>query len=340
VVARFSLNDLSVPIVGAPMAGGPSTPQLAAAVSNAGGLGFLAGGTLSATQLAEAILATRGLTSSAISVNLFVPQHPHGNAEQFGAFAAAISGTAAHYGVAPGEPLHDDDDWAAKLDGVCDLRPEVVSFTFGSPTAADCRRFAEAGISTFVTVTQFEEAVIALNYGADGLVAQGPSAGGHRATFDQCVTPPIAPLEELIAALTAGLDCPVVAAGGLSTATDVKRLTGIGAVAAQVGTALLLADEAGTNPVHRAALRDSQFDQTVVTGVFTGRYARSLRNRFFDEHDRDAVIGFPAVARITGPVLAAAVRNGDPHGTSLWAGTAFKDVKTGSAVDIVRDLAA
>lgn len=110
-------------------------------------------------------------------------------------------------------------------------------------------------------------------------------------------------------------------------------------MAAQVGTALLLVDEAGTTAVHRSALRDPQFDQTVVTRVFTGRYARSLRNRFIDEHDQDAILGFPAVARITGPILAAAVRNGDPHGTSLWAGIAFKDAETGPAFDIVRTLA-
>jgi nitronate monooxygenase len=189
-------------------------------------------------------------------------------------------------------------------------------------------------------VTTFDEAAIALKCGVDVVVAQGPQAGGHRATFDQLATPPVARLDDLVAALTAKVDCPVVAAGGLATTADVERVRGAGAVAAQVGTALLLADEAGTTAVHRSALRDPQFDQTVVTRVFTGRYARSLRNRFIDEHDQDAILGFPAVAKITGPILAAAVRNGDPHGTSLWAGIAFKDAETGSAVDIVRKLAA
>jgi nitronate monooxygenase len=340
VVDRFSLTDLSVRIVGAPMAGGPSTPQLAAAVSNAGGLGFLAAGMLSAMQLAEALLVTRGLTSGAIAVNLFAPQQYRGNAEQFRRFAAAISGEAARYGVSLGEPFHDDDGWAAKLDVMCDLRPEVVSFTFGLPTRDQCRRLTDAGILTLATVTSVDEAVIALNCGVDAVVAQGPGAGGHRATFDQLATPPAATLEDLVAALTAEVDCPVVAAGGLATTADVQRVRGAGAVAAQIGTALLLANEAGTNSVHRAALRDPQFDRTVVTRVFTGRYARSLRNRFIDEHDQDAIFGFPAVARMTGPILAAAVRNGDPHGTSLWAGIAFKDAQTGSAVDIVRKLAA
>jgi nitronate monooxygenase len=340
VVDRFALTDLSVRIVGAPMAGGPSTPALAAAVANAGGLGFLAAGMLSAEELADAILVTRGLTPGAIGVNLFVPQPRKGTAEQFRAFAAAMSQEAGNYRVLLGEPSHDDDDWAAKLDVVCDLRPEVVSFTFGSPTQRECRRFTSAGVLTLATVTTLDEADIALGCGIDAVVAQGPCAGGHRATFDPVVLPGNAPLYDLVAALIAGLDCPVVAAGGLATTSDVRRLREVGATAVQIGTALLLTDEAGTNPVHRAALRDPQFDRTVLTRVFTGRYARALRNRFIDDHERDAIYGFPEVAKMTAPVLSAAVKAGDPHGTSLWAGTAFRDAKTGSAVDIVRELAA
>ena len=322
------------------MAGGPSTPSLAAAVTNAGGLGFLAGGMLSATQLADAILATRGLASGAIGVNLFVPQPYRGDAQQFRAFAAAIAQEEENYHAQLGNPSHDDDDWVAKLDVVCDLRPEVVSFTFGSPTLRQCRRVSGAGILTLGTVTTVDEARRALSCGIDAVVAQGPAAGGHRATFDPLAAPSDDALDDLVAALIAGLNCPVVAAGGLATATDVKRVLGAGATAAQIGTALLLADEAGTNPVHRAALCDPQFDQTVLTRVFTGRYARSLRNRFIDEHEQDAIFGFPEVARMIAPLQAAAVRIGDPHGTSLWAGTAFRHAKTGSAVDIVRGLAA
>jgi nitronate monooxygenase len=321
------------------MAGGPSTPALAAAVANAGGLGFLAAGMMSADELADAIAATRRLTTGAIGVNLFVPQQRQATPQQFRAFAAALSQEAGDYGVTLGKPCHVDD-CAAKLDVVFDLRPEVVSFTFGSPSLRQCCRMTGAGILTLATVTTVDEAEIALSCGADAVVAQGPRAGGHRATFDPLAAPAEVPLDDLVAALIAGVDCPVVAAGGLATATDVMCVRSAGATAAQIGTALLLADEAGTNPVHRAAFCDPQFDQTVITRAFTGRYARALRNRFIDEHERDAIYGFPEVARMTAPVLAAAVRVGDPHGTSLWAGTEFRHAKTGSAVDIVRDLAA
>jgi nitronate monooxygenase len=322
------------------MAGGPSTPALAAAVANSGGLGFLAAGMLPAAKLADVIAAARMLTSGPIGVNLFVPQQRHGNVEQFRAFAAALSEEAGNYGVTLGKPSYDDDDWSAKVDVVCDLRPEVVSFTFGSPSEGQCRRIKEAGILTLATVTTVKEAKTALSCGVDGVVAQGPNAGGHRATFDPLAHPAEVPLDDLVDKLIARFDCPVVAAGGLASANDVRRVRCAGATAAQIGTALLLTDEAGTNPVHRSALSDPQFTQTVLTRAFTGRYARALRNRFIDEHEANAIYGFPEVAKMTAPVQAAAVKIGDPHGTSLWAGTSFQHARTGSAVDVVRELAA
>jgi nitronate monooxygenase len=336
---RFALTDLSDRIVGAPMAGGPSTPALAAAVANAGGLGFLAAGMLSAEQMADAIATARMLTTGPIGVNLFVSQARQGTAEQFRAFAAAMSLEAANYGVTLGKPCHADD-LTAKLDVVCDLRPEVVSFTFGSPTERQCSLLARTGVLTLATVTTVGEAELALSCGVDAVVAQGPQAGGHRATFNPLAVPADVPLDDLVAALIAAFDCPVVAAGGIATAADVMRVRCVGATAAQIGTALLLADEAGTDPVHRAALRDPQFEKTVITRAFTGRYARALRNRFVDEHEQHAISAFPEVAKMTAPILAAAARAGDPHGTCLWAGTAYRHAKTGSAVDIVRELAA
>jgi nitronate monooxygenase len=336
---RFSLADLSVRVLGAPMAGGPSTPELAAAVTNGGGLGFIAAGMVSAEDLADAIMAAKKLTGGALGVNLFVPQRPAATTERLDAFASALAPEAQHYGVVLGEPRHDDDEWAAKLEVVCDLRPEVVSFTFGAPSDDLCRRLAGVGALSVATVTTVGEAVIALSSGVDALVAQGPAAGGHRATFDALVAPPRDPLDDLVTALKVCFDCPVVAAGGIGTPRDVARMRDAGATAVQVGTALLLADEAGTNPTHRAALCDPQFTHTTMTRAFTGRYARALHNRFIDQHEADAIFGFPEVAMVTAPIQAAAVKLGDPHGAAMWAGAAFHHVKPGSAVDLVREFA-
>jgi nitronate monooxygenase len=172
----------------------------------------------------------------------------------------------------------------------------------------------------------------------DVLVAQGPRAGGHRATFDAAAKRPEEPLRELLAALASRVNAPLVAAGGLATSDDVRQVVGSGAVAVQCGTAFLLADEAGTNPVHRAALTSPEFRETVLTRAFTGRWARGLRNRFIEEHEHEAVFGFPEVGMLTGPIQAAAVKAGDPHGTSLWAGTEFRKARAGPVADIIGDL--
>lgn len=336
---RFALADLSVRVLGAPMAGGPSTPALAAAVTNGGGLGFLAAGLLSAEELADILLATRKLTSGPLGVNLFVPQWTLAIEEDLRALEAALAPEAEHYGVALGEVRREADEWDAKLEVVSDLRPEVVSFTFGSPSEEESRRLRSLGILSIATVTTVREAIVALRCGVDALVAQGPDAGGHRATFDPLAAAPRDRLDDLVADLLGCVDCPVVAAGGVATRRDVTRLREAGATAVQCGTAFLLSDEAGTNAVHRAALCDPQFTRTVLTRAFTGRWARALRNRFIDRHEADAIFGFPEVAMMTAPIQAAAVKLGDPHGVALWAGAAFQQARRGSAAEIVRELA-
>jgi nitronate monooxygenase len=334
----FDIRDLTVPVVVAPMAGGPSTPELAAAGTNAGGLGFVAAGYLTADTFADRVGAARDLSTGPLGVNLFVPQPSAATSADIEKYAAALAPEAEHYGAVLGDPVFNDDAWAAKLDVVLDLRPEVVSFTFGLPRAEECRRLTGAGITTAGTVTTVAEAETAVARGVDALVVQGPSAGGHRGTFDPVAQPNSQPLSELLAGVCARVDIPVVAAGGLAAAVDVDGVLRAGAVAAQVGTAFLLADEAGSSPVHRAALQDPQFTETVVTRAFSGRYARGLSNRFIDEHEAEAPFGYPEIHYLTSPLRAAAVRAGDPHAVNVWAGTGFRNAKAGPVSEIIRAL--
>ena len=335
----FDIRDLAVPVIVAPMAGGPSTPELAAAGTNAGGLGFVAGGYLTADAFADRIFAARKLTSGPLGVNLFVPQPSAGSRAAIDRYAAALASEAEHYGVRLGDPVYSDDEWPAKLDVVLDLRPEVVSFTFGLPTADWGRRFDDAGITAVSTVTTVEETETAVDWGAEALVLQGPSAGGHRGTFDPAAQPANQSLPELLAEVQDRFGIPLVAAGGLMSADDVNRVIAAGAVAAQLGTAFLLASEAGSSPVHRAALQDPQFTETVVTRAFSGRYARGLRNRFVDEHETQAPFGYPEIHYLTSPLRAASVRAGDPHATNVWAGTGFRQAKAASVAEIMGELA-
>lgn len=335
----LSLQDLAVPILGAPMAGGPSTPALAAAVSDAGGLGFVAAGYLTADRFAEVIAGARALTSAPIGVNLFVPQPSAANADELGRYRDLLAPLAEHYGAEIGRPHPDDDAWQAKLDVVADTAPEVASFTFGCPAPEIIARLQDRRVLVAVTVTSLDEAGVAVGAGADALVVQGPEAGGHRGTFDPVVRPGDEPLDSLLSAIVAAYDLPVIAAGGLSSAADVRRVLDGGAVAAQAGTAFLLAEEAGTNPAYRGALTDENFTETVVTRAFSGRYARGLANAFTARYDDVAPLGYPEVNQMTGPLRRAAVAAGDPHGTNLWAGTAWREISGGSAADIVAALA-
>lgn len=339
-MGTFDIRGLRRPVIVAPMAGGPSTPELAAAGSNAGGLGFLAAGYLTADALAERITAARGLTAEPLGVNLFAPQPSAGTSEQIQAYAAELAGEAQRYGVALGAPRYDDDAWGAKLDVVLDLRPEVVSFTFGLASQDEIDRLRGAGISTVGTVTTADEAKLAVSRGVDALAVQGPAAGGHRATFDPAAAPASQPLDELLAEVLAAVDVPVAAAGGLAGAGEVAAVLAAGAVAAQLGTAFLLADEAGSSPVHRAALQSPEFTETVVTRAFSGRYARGLRNRFIAEHDAQAPLGYPEIHYLTSPVRKASVAAGDPQATNVWAGTGWRQADSGSVAEIIDRLVA
>ncbi len=332
--------DIAVPIVGAPMAGGPSTPALAAAVSNAGGLGFVAGGYVSADRFADDITAARAATTGPIGANLFVPQPSVADWVQLEYYAEELEEVAEYYRVEVGQPIHgDDDEWERKLEVVADVRPELVSFTFGAPPPDVVRRLSALGLLVSVTVTSAYEAGVAIAAGADNLVVQGPSAGGHRGTFAPDLEPGEESLQQLLARIGSAHDVPLIAAGGLGTAEDIAAVLRWGAVAAQVGTALLLADEAGTNPTYRVALKNHEFDATLVTRAFSGRYARGLANNFTRLLDHVAPLGYPEINQMTKPIRAAAVEANDPHGTSLWAGTAYREARSGPAADIVASLA-
>ncbi|HWF30127.1 MAG TPA: nitronate monooxygenase [Mycobacterium sp.] len=333
--------DIMVPIVGAPMAGGPGTPALAAAVSNAGGLGFIPAGYLSPEQFADDIAAARAATTGPLGVNLFVPQPSVADWVALEYYAEELEDIADHYQVDVGRPeFGDNDDWERKLEVVADVRPELVSFTFGVPSPDVIRRLGALGLLVMITVTSAYEAGVAIAAGADSLVVQGPGAGGHRGTFAPDMDPGTESLHQLIDRIRNTHDVPVVAAGGLGTAEDVAGVLRRGAVAAQVGTALLLSDEAGTNQAHRTAMANPLFGKTIVTRAFSGRYARGLENEFIRMFDRIAPLGYPEVNQMTAPIRAAAAQLEDPNGMNLWAGTGFSAARPGPAADIIAGLVA
>ena len=348
------LDGLAVPVVAAPMAGGISTPELVAAVSEAGGLGFLAAGYLTADAVRDQIRATRELTGKPFGVNIFVPGDPAVDKVAVAGYADRLRGEALRYGVYLGDAVADDDWWADKLDVVLAEGVPVVSFTFGCPAPEVIERLRARGATVVVTVTSAAEARIAEEAGADVLCAQGQEAGGHRGTFDN--TDPVSSVDPVLnpelnptanpvprndlgvlpllrEVISAG-SLPVIATGGLSSGADVAAVLVAGAAAAQLGTLFLDCPEAGTKPAHRAALTESA--GTAVTRAFTGRPARGLVNRFLRQHSAVAPAAYPHVHHLTKMIRAA----GDPEAMSMWAGQGHRFVRAVPAAELVRELAA
>lgn len=334
------LDALAVPIVLAPLGGGPSTPELAAAVSNAGGLGFVAAAYLNAPDVAERLHAAQALTAGPLGVNLFVPGSGPAEPAGYSDYVQRIRRWANAKGAPAGEPRWEDDDWGAKVELLSSGEPavQVVSFTFGCPPAGTLERLRATGAELWVTVTSPEEARIAEQAGADALVVQGAEAGGHRGSFADRPGLPLYGLLALLDLVAATTRLPLVASGGIATGRALAAVLAAGARAAQIGTAFMLAPEAGTSPVHREALKSER--ETVLTRAFSGRLARGIRNAFIDEHDAHAPIAYPELHHLTAPMRRAAREAGDESAVNLWAGEAHALARERPAADTVRALAA
>lgn len=313
------LDQCRLPVVLAPLAGGPSTPELCAAVSDAGGLGFLAAGYLSASELATRIERTQALTSRPFGVNLFVPG-ASGDVARVAAYAQQLAGDAERVGVRLGEPRWDDDDWAAKLDLLAGSPVALVSVTFGCPSNEDIVRLKRSTGEVWVTVTTVDEARQAQEGGADCLVVQGAEAGGHRGGFtDEHEGFGLLALIQLVRASTS---TPLIATGGIMTGAGLAAVLAAGARAGALGTAFLRCPEAGTSSVHQEVLARHE-RPTALTRAFTGRLARGISNRFLEEHTDAAPRAYPQVHHLTAPLRAQGRSTDDLNLVNLWAGQAY-----------------
>ncbi|HKE77755.1 MAG TPA: nitronate monooxygenase [Solirubrobacteraceae bacterium] len=331
------LADLRVPIVQAPLAGGPSTPELTAAVSGAGAFGFVAAGYKTPDAVRDELRALRSMTPEPFGVNVFVP----GSAPDPAAYEAYLEGLRAEaeaHGVQLGEPRFEDDAWDAKLALLEADRVAAVSFTFGCPASEVVGRLRAAGSEVWVTVTDVAEAQEAADAGADALVVQGVEAGGHRGSFVDGDGAGDYGLLALLQLVRARVDLPLVASGGIATGGAVAAVLCAGARAAQIGTAFLRTREAGTAPAHRDAVASRA--PTRLTRAFTGRQARGIVNRFLREHSAEAPTAYPNVHHATAPLRAAGRNAGDADVLNLWAGQTHELAPDVPAAELVATLAA
>lgn len=342
-----ALTDLSSfsahPIVQAPMAGGASTPQLAAAVAAAGGLGFLAAGYKAPEAMREEIRRLRDLTTRPFGVNLFLPQPAPQDRGAVTAYAEQLAAEAAWYATALGDPdAGGDDAYEAKVALLLEDPVPMVSFTFGCPDRDVLDAFAKAGTYTVVTVTSPAEALAAQWAGADAVFVQGVEAGGHQGTHrdDPQLDGSGMGLLALLPQVREAVQLPMIAAGGLMRGGQIAAVLAAGADAAALGTAFLACPESGAHALHKKALTDPGFARTQLTRAFSGRPARGLLNRFVREHGPAAPSGYPQVHHLTSALRRAAAAAGDPQGMALWAGQGHRLARELPAGTLVETLAA
>ncbi|MER6715630.1 nitronate monooxygenase [Streptomyces sp. NPDC000877] len=338
-----ALTDLfPLPIVQAPMAGGVSVPQLAAAVCEAGGLGFLAAGYKTADGMYEEIKQLRSLTGRPFGVNLFMPQPEYADPAAVDVYAHQLAGEATWYEAELGDPDSGrDDGYETKLAVLRDNPVPVVSFHFGAPSREVVDALHRVGTFVLVTATTPDEARAVERAGADAVIAQGVEAGGHQGTHRDIPETDGSGigLLSLVAQIREAVNLPIIAAGGIMRGGQIAAVLAAGASAAQLGTAFLATPESGANALHKQALSNPLFVRTELTRAFSGRPARGLVNRFLREHGPYAPAAYPEIHHLTSPLRKAAAKAGDAQGMALWAGQGHRMARELPAGQLVEVLA-
>jgi nitronate monooxygenase len=339
------LSDLGIqhPIIQAPMAGGPSTPELVAAVSNAGGLGSLGSAYSTPEQITADIQKVRALTEKPFNVNLFAGGYaPESQVDAAPMLALLTEIHDALHLPPPTLPAWPKFPFAEQLQAVLEARPAVFSFTLGIPEPHAMARLKAAGIAIFGTATTAQEGKMLEASGVTAIVAQGAEAGSHRGTFAGSFESAMVPTLELVRALRAAVSTPVIASGGLMDGRDIAAAFARGANAAQLGTAFLTCPEAGTPEVYRRAILTARTDTTVVTRAFSGRAARALLNTFISklEGKEKIILPFPLQNALTRPMRNAAAKLGEPGYLSLFVGQGVTRARALPAAELVQRLVA
>lgn len=331
---------LKYPIIQAPMAGGPSTPALVAAVSNAGGLGSLAGAYLAPEQLRSAIQEVRALTDRPFAVNLFIPTQYREDAAQIARAQELLAPLLQELGVNPTTnkpPKQYLPPYTEQLAVVLEEAVEVFSFTFGVPRPEQLEALRQRGITTIGSATHVLEAIVLEESGVDMVVAQGLEAGGHRATFLGTPEQGLIGTLALVPLLGDYLRIPVIASGGIMDGRGIAGALTLGSAGVQMGTAFLATPESGAHPKYKELLQSGTEINTVLTRAFSGRMARGLRNRFIEK--LAAVEAqfpeFPIQNALTRGLRDAAAKQDKAEFMALWAGQGCGQCQTRPAAELM-----
>jgi nitronate monooxygenase len=322
------------------MAGGITTPQLVAAVANHGGVGSFGFAYSTPEKIHTDLLAAQVLTNGPINANFFVfsPVRLPSDQAQTNAMQALRSlGVGGMESLAiPAEPFYPD--LVDQLEPIWKARPTILSFHFGLPPDGVIAKAHALGIAVGISATSLAEGLAIENAQADFIVAQGIEAGGHRGQFDLQAKDEALSTLDLTAQLAKHCRIPIVAAGGIMNGDQIQAAIAKGAQAAQMGTAFLCCDESGTPPSYRQYLMTKQDRPTVLTSAFSGRHARGLENTFTRTMQGQTTLPFPIQNTLTAPLRQWAAAQHDAEYQSLWAGTAYAQVRSMSTAALLQQL--
>lgn len=332
------------PILQAPMAGGGDTPELVAAVSNAGGMGFIGAAYLTPQQIAAAGKAVREKTKRPFGINLFAPSPSDGSPKNLELALRRVAPFFQELGLpAPSAPEKSTVKFQEQLHAVLETEASAFSFTFGILSRDDIAAIKNRGVSVFGTATTVSEALALEKTEVDAVVAQGSDAGGHRGTFQGEFSAGMIGTMALVPQVVDAVKIPVIASGGIMDGRGIVAALALGAAAVQMGTAFLTCHEAGVADAYKEAILSAHEDQTRVTRAFSGRPARGIVNRFMrevePENGEDAILPFPLQNVLTRPMRTAAAKQNRAEFLSLWAGQALRLARRESAQELMARLA-
>ncbi|MFL6557832.1 MAG: NAD(P)H-dependent flavin oxidoreductase [Bacillus sp. (in: firmicutes)] len=328
------LLNINYPIIQAPMAGGVTSSELVAAVSNAGGLGMIGAGYMGPDQIQTQIKQIRQLTEKPFGINLFVPSEYTADPLKLQTAKVSLQPIKAELLVEE-EPVlptfeQDLETFHQQLEIIINEKVKICSFTFGLPSHEIVVKLKQNSIIVIGTATTVQEAMLIEGAGMDAVVVQGSEAGGHRGTFHGEDTKSLIGLMSLIPQAADCIRIPVIAAGGIMEGRGVMAAKCLGALGVQMGTAFLVCEESGAPRVHKEAIINATEEQTVLTKSFSGKMARGVNNCFIEsmKNFEEVLPDYPLQNELTKTIRKASAAEGNIDYMSLWSGQSPKLAKT------------
>ncbi|MET3696724.1 nitronate monooxygenase [Bacillus oleivorans] len=340
------LLNIKYPIIQAPMAGGVTTSELVAEVSNSGGLGMIGAGYMTPKQMREQIREIKQLTANPFGINLFVPNEFGATEEEVRDANDILNPIREQLNIQSKDNLELPEynrvveTFIEQIEVILEEKVPVCSFTFGIPSTEVIDKIKQHNIILIGTATTVREAVEIEKTGMDMVVVQGSEAGGHRGNFIYGHQESLIGLMSLIPQVVDHVTIPVIAAGGIMDGRGFMASICLGAAGVQMGTAFLTCIESGAPNVHKEAILQADEDETVLTRAFSGKWARGINNKFISEiqHKEESLPDFPVQNTLTQEIRKASLTQNNPDFMSLWSGQSPRLAKNQTVGKLMKNI--